>query len=59
MFNQDLVNFLKGCGVCQICQLRYLKARGNEYQNLKESFEKVSRMSEFNKKNNLKICNFS
>ncbi|TMW53207.1 hypothetical protein DOY81_001750 [Sarcophaga bullata] len=41
MFNQDLVDFLKGCGVCQICQLRYLKARGNEYQNLKESFEKL------------------
>lgn len=50
MFNQDLVDFLKGCGVCQICQLRYLKARGNEYQNLKESFQNVSRINEIVKK---------
>lgn len=59
MFKQDLVDFLKGYGVCQICQLRYLKARGNEYQNLKESFEKVSRISDFIKKINLKMSNFS
>lgn len=42
MLNQQLVDFLKDCGVCQICQLRYLKARGNEYKDLKESFDKVS-----------------
>lgn len=41
MFNQELVEFLKNCGVCQICQLRYLKARGNEYNDLKETFDKV------------------
>lgn len=41
MINQELVNFLKELGVCDICQLRYLKARGNEYRDLKESFEKV------------------
>lgn len=42
--NQELVNYLNECGVCQICQLRYLKARGNEYENLKESFEKVNNL---------------
>ncbi|XP_037810009.1 putative tRNA pseudouridine synthase Pus10 [Lucilia sericata] len=40
-FNQQLVDFLKDCGVCQICQLRYLKARGNEYKDLKDSFDKL------------------
>lgn len=45
MLNQDLVDFLKRCGVCQICQLRYLKARGNEYENMGESFERVSNIS--------------
>ncbi|XP_061390489.1 putative tRNA pseudouridine synthase Pus10 [Musca vetustissima] len=42
MLNQELVDFLKGLGVCSICQLRYLKARGNEYKDLKESFEKLN-----------------
>ncbi|XP_053960994.1 putative tRNA pseudouridine synthase Pus10 [Anastrepha ludens] len=42
MKNQDLVDYLRECGVCQFCQLRYLKARGNEYQNQKEYFERVS-----------------
>ncbi|KAM7353942.1 pseudouridine synthase 10 [Cochliomyia hominivorax] len=41
MFNQELVDYLKECGVCQICQLRYLKARGNEYKDVKESLEKL------------------
>uniref|UniRef100_A0A1A9UPZ7 tRNA pseudouridine(55) synthase n=1 Tax=Glossina austeni TaxID=7395 RepID=A0A1A9UPZ7_GLOAU len=40
--NQDLVDFLEDCGVCQICQLRYLKARGSEYQSIKETFEKLN-----------------
>uniref|UniRef100_A0A1A9WKU4 tRNA pseudouridine(55) synthase n=1 Tax=Glossina brevipalpis TaxID=37001 RepID=A0A1A9WKU4_9MUSC len=40
--NQDLVDFLKDCGVCQICQLRYLKARGTEYQSIKQTFEKLN-----------------
>ncbi|XP_055839951.1 putative tRNA pseudouridine synthase Pus10 [Episyrphus balteatus] len=42
MNNQELTDFLKECGVCQICQLRYLKARGSEYQDMKESFEKLN-----------------
>ncbi|XP_013101337.2 putative tRNA pseudouridine synthase Pus10 [Stomoxys calcitrans] len=42
MIHQELVDFLKGQGVCDICQLRYLKARGNEYRDLKESFEKLN-----------------
>uniref|UniRef100_W8BJK2 tRNA pseudouridine(55) synthase n=1 Tax=Ceratitis capitata TaxID=7213 RepID=W8BJK2_CERCA len=42
MKNQDLVDYLKECGVCLFCQLRYLKARGNEYQNKQEYFEKVN-----------------
>lgn len=42
MFNQQLVDFLKECGVCQTCQLRYLKARGNEYKDVKETFERVN-----------------
>ncbi|XP_073826335.1 pseudouridine synthase 10 [Musca autumnalis] len=42
MINQELVDYLKGLGVCTICQLRYLKARGNEYKDLKESFEKLN-----------------
>lgn len=41
MINQELVDFLKGHGVCDVCQLRYLKARGDEYKDLKESFGKV------------------
>lgn len=41
MINQQLVDFLKDCGVCQTCQLRYLKARGNEYKDLKESFDRL------------------
>lgn len=43
MFNQQLVDFLKECGVCEKCQLRYLKARGTEYKNIKETFERVSK----------------
>lgn len=42
MSNQELSDFLKKCGVCSICQLRYLKARGSEYQDMKESFEKLN-----------------
>ncbi|XP_075152372.1 pseudouridine synthase 10 [Haematobia irritans] len=42
MINQELVDFLKDQGVCDVCQLRYLKARGNEYRDLKESFEKLN-----------------
>lgn len=41
MKNQDLVNYLRECGVCLFCQLRYLKARGNEYQNRRQYLEKV------------------
>ncbi|XP_036327756.1 putative tRNA pseudouridine synthase Pus10 [Rhagoletis pomonella] len=42
MKNQDLVNYLRECGVCLFCQLRYLKARGNEYQNRRQYLEKVN-----------------
>ncbi|XP_011207784.1 putative tRNA pseudouridine synthase Pus10 [Bactrocera dorsalis] len=42
MKNQDLVDYLKYCSVCQFCQLRYLKARGNEYQNKQEYFDRVN-----------------
>ncbi|XP_011178472.1 putative tRNA pseudouridine synthase Pus10 [Zeugodacus cucurbitae] len=42
MKNQDLVDYLKCCGVCQFCQLRYLKARGNEYQNKQQYFDRVN-----------------
>ncbi|XP_037958737.1 putative tRNA pseudouridine synthase Pus10 [Teleopsis dalmanni] len=41
MSNQDLVNYLTECGVCQMCQLRYLKSRGNEYQDIKQSFKNL------------------
>lgn len=41
MRNQDLVDYLKCCSVCEICQLRYLKARGNEYQNKQQYFDRV------------------
>lgn len=41
MYNQQLVDYLKDCGVCQICQLRYLKARGDEYRDIRESFDRV------------------
>ncbi|XP_055919150.1 putative tRNA pseudouridine synthase Pus10 [Eupeodes corollae] len=42
MSNQDLIDYLKECGVCQVCQLRYLKARGSEYKDMKESFQKLN-----------------
>jgi len=41
MKNQDLVEYLRSCGVCEICQLRYLKARGAEYRNINETLQKV------------------
>ncbi|XP_017065615.1 putative tRNA pseudouridine synthase Pus10 [Drosophila eugracilis] len=40
MKNQDLVDFLSSLGVCEICQLRYLKARGTEYKDIKETLQK-------------------
>ncbi|XP_067626267.1 putative tRNA pseudouridine synthase Pus10 [Eurosta solidaginis] len=42
MKNQELVDYLKECGVCLFCQLRHLKARGEEYKNLKQSFERLN-----------------
>lgn len=42
MNNQALSDYLKEFGVCSICQLRYLKARGSEYQDMKESFQKLN-----------------
>ncbi|XP_017126481.1 putative tRNA pseudouridine synthase Pus10 [Drosophila elegans] len=41
MKNQDLVDYLRSCGVCEICQLRYLKARGSEYKDVKETLRKL------------------
>ncbi|EDX03181.1 putative tRNA pseudouridine synthase Pus10 [Drosophila simulans] len=41
MKNQDLVEYLRSCGVCEICQLRYLKARGAEYRNINETLQKL------------------
>ncbi|XP_017046322.1 putative tRNA pseudouridine synthase Pus10 [Drosophila ficusphila] len=41
MKNQDLVDYLRSCGVCEVCQLRYLKARGTEYKDIKETFRKL------------------
>nr|XP_016945103.1 putative tRNA pseudouridine synthase Pus10 [Drosophila suzukii] len=41
MKNQDLVEFLRTSGVCEVCQLRYLKARGTEYRDVKETLQKL------------------
>ncbi|XP_016968713.1 putative tRNA pseudouridine synthase Pus10 [Drosophila biarmipes] len=41
MQNQDLVDYLRSCGVCEVCQLRYLKARGTEYRDIKETLQKL------------------
>ncbi|XP_017003982.2 putative tRNA pseudouridine synthase Pus10 [Drosophila takahashii] len=41
MKNQDLVDYLRSCGVCEVCQLRYLKARGTEYRDIKETLQKL------------------
>ncbi|KAH8297927.1 hypothetical protein KR018_000799 [Drosophila ironensis] len=41
MKNQDLVDFLRSCGVCEVCQLRYLKARGSEYKDSRETLRKL------------------
>ncbi|KAH8412865.1 hypothetical protein KR009_006352 [Drosophila setifemur] len=42
MKNQELVDFLRSCGVCEVCQLRYLKARGSEYKDIKETLRKLN-----------------
>lgn len=44
MKNQDLIDYLKSCGVCEVCQLRYLKARGSEYKDIKATLRRVSEM---------------
>ncbi|EDW75537.2 uncharacterized protein Dwil_GK23763 [Drosophila willistoni] len=41
MKNQELVDYLSSFGVCRICQLRYLKARGSEYRDVKKTFQKL------------------
>ncbi|KAH8241817.1 hypothetical protein KR026_001863 [Drosophila bipectinata] len=41
MKNQDLVDFLRSCGVCEVCQLRYLKARGSEYKDINETLRNL------------------
>ncbi|XP_017038465.1 putative tRNA pseudouridine synthase Pus10 [Drosophila kikkawai] len=41
MKNQDLVDYLRSCGVCEVCQLRYLKARGSEYKDIKETLRRL------------------
>lgn len=43
MKNQELVDYLASCGVCRVCQLRYLKARGNEYRFMQQTFQRVSK----------------
>lgn len=42
MKNQELVDFLRSYGVCEVCQLRYLKARGSEYKDINETLRNVS-----------------
>ncbi|XP_064540898.1 putative tRNA pseudouridine synthase Pus10 [Drosophila montana] len=39
MKNQELIDYLAACGVCRVCQLRYLKARGNEYRDMQQTFK--------------------
>ncbi|KAH8409501.1 hypothetical protein KR222_007281, partial [Zaprionus bogoriensis] len=41
MKKQELVDYLESCGVCRVCQLRYLKARGTEYRNMQQTFERL------------------
>ncbi|ALC38537.1 CG3709 [Drosophila busckii] len=41
MKNQELVDYLESCNVCRVCQLRYLKARGNEYKNMDKTFQRL------------------
>lgn len=43
MKNQELIDYLESCGVCRVCQLRYLKARGTEYRDMQKTFERVSK----------------
>ncbi|XP_030383428.1 putative tRNA pseudouridine synthase Pus10 [Scaptodrosophila lebanonensis] len=42
MQNQDLVEYLESCGICQVCQLRYLKARGTEYRDMSKTFQRLN-----------------
>ncbi|EDW03966.1 GH10231 [Drosophila grimshawi] len=41
MKNQELIDYLESCGVCRVCQLRYLKARGNEYRDMQQTFKRL------------------
>ncbi|XP_034475208.1 putative tRNA pseudouridine synthase Pus10 [Drosophila innubila] len=41
MKNQELINYLESCGVCRVCQLRYLKARGHEYRDMQKTFQRL------------------
>ncbi|EDV90326.1 GH25230 [Drosophila grimshawi] len=43
MKNQELIDYLESCGVCRVCQLRYLKARGNEYRDMQQTFKRVGK----------------
>lgn len=50
MKNQELIDYLESCGVCRVCQLRYLKARGTEYRDMQKTFERVSKTKKITKK---------
>ncbi|XP_060645961.1 putative tRNA pseudouridine synthase Pus10 [Drosophila nasuta] len=41
MKNQELIDYLESCGVCRVCQLRYLKARGTEYRDMQKTFQRL------------------
>ncbi|KAH8263327.1 hypothetical protein KR044_007369 [Drosophila immigrans] len=41
MKNQELIDYLDSCGVCRVCQLRYLKARGSEYRDMQKTFQRL------------------
>ncbi|XP_001356481.3 putative tRNA pseudouridine synthase Pus10 [Drosophila pseudoobscura] len=41
MKNQELVDYLMSCGVCKVCQLRYLRARGSEYNDIHKSLQRL------------------
>ncbi|KAH8377231.1 hypothetical protein KR093_004331 [Drosophila rubida] len=41
MKNQELIDYLESCGVCRVCQLRYLKARGSEYRDMQKTFQRL------------------
>lgn len=45
MSKQEIYEFLKEIAVCDICTLRYLNGRCNEFEDVEKAFENVCMIS--------------